>query len=204
MYIGNQRYHDAIASLERLYAANRDRDDVLGLLVRLYEQEQDYDNAIDALTRLEVIEGKSERLSYAKSQLYTEMGNKQAAIAEMKKLADEYPYDQNYRCLYANALYQNAQQKKAVALYEDILKAEPDNRNAQLAMLDHYINEKDSLRAAELTERALLNHNLTPQDRVAILRQVIGDSEHACSTCSTVCWICRRPMPTWHCSVPAI
>ena len=177
MYIGNQRYHDAIASLERLYAANRDRDDVLGALVRLYEQEQDFDNAIDALTRLEVIEGKSERLSYAKSQLYTEMGNKQAAIAEMKKLADEYPYDQNYRCLYANALYQNAQQKKAVALYEDILKAEPDNRNAQLAMLDHFINEKDSLRAAELTERALLNHNLTLQDRVAVLRQVISDSE---------------------------
>ena len=177
LYIGNHQFAEATEALERLYAANRDRDDVLGMLVQLYEQQQDYDNAIDALARLEVIEGKSERLSYAKSQLYTEMGNKQAAIAEMKKLADEYPNDQNYRGLYANTLYQNDQQKKALALYEDILTVEPDNRNAQLAMLDHYINNKDSVRAAELTERALLNKNLTQQDRVAILRQVISDNE---------------------------
>ena len=192
MYIGNHQYDKATAALERLYATNRDREDVLGMLVQLYEQQQDYDNAIDALARLEVVEGKSERLSFAKSQLYTAMGNKQAAIAEMKKLADEYPYDQNYRCLYANALYQNDQQKKAVTLYEDILQAEPDNRNAQLAMLDHYINANDSVHAAELTERALLNKNMTQQDRVAILRQVISDNERQGGDSTRVLQLFRR------------
>ena len=192
MYIGNRQYAEATEALERLYTTNRDREDVLGMLVQLYEQQQDYDKAIDALARLEVVEGKSERLSYAKSQLYTEMGNKQAAIAEMKKLADEYPYDQNYRCLYANALYQNDQQKKAVALYGDILQAEPDNRNAQLAMLDHYINANDSVHAAELTERALLNKNMTQQDRVAILRQVISDNERQGGDSTRVLQLFRR------------
>ena len=177
MFVGNHQYDDATQALERLYAANRDRDDVLGMLVQLYEQQADYDHAIDALSRLEVIEGKSERLSYAKSQLYTEMGNKKAAIAEMKALADQYPYDQNYRSLYANALYQNGQEKKAVALYEDILHHEPDNRNAMLAMLDHYRNVKDSVQSAAMMERALLNKNVTQDDRVMLLRQVIADSE---------------------------
>ncbi len=177
MFVGNHQYDDATQALERLYAANRDRDDVLGMLVQLYEQQADYDHAIDALSRLEVIEGKSERLSYAKSQLYTEMGNKKAAIAEMKALADQYPYDQNYRSLYANALYQNGQEKKAVALYEDILHHEPDNRNAMLAMLDHYRNVKDSVQSAAMMERALLNKNVTQDDRVVLLRQVIADSE---------------------------
>jgi tetratricopeptide (TPR) repeat protein len=177
MFVGNHQYEDATQALERLYAANRDRDDVLGMLVQLYEQQADYDHAIDALSRLEVIEGKSERLSYAKSQLYTEMGNKKAAIAEMKALADQYPYDQSYRSLYANALYQNGQEKKAVALYEDILRNEPDNRNATLAMLDHYRNVKDSVQAASMMERALLNKNVTQEDRIIILRQAISESE---------------------------
>ena len=191
-YMNQRDFKRATETLEQLYDKMHDRDDVLGMLVQLYEQQQDYDNAINALARLEVVEGKSERLSYAKSQLYTAMGNKQAAIAEMKKLADEYPYDQNYRCLYANALYQNDQQKKAVALYGDILQAEPDNRNAQLAMLDHYINANDSVHAAELTERALLNKNMTQQDRVAILRQVISDNERQGGDSTRVLQLFRR------------
>lgn len=177
IYVNRQQYEEATRTLERLYDVNRDRDDVLGMLVQLYEQQQDYEGAIRTLERLEIIEGKSERLSYAKSQLYTEKGDRAAAIAEMKRLADEYPYDQNYRTLYANTLYQNGQQKKAVALYQDILKNEPDNRNAMLAMLDHYIVEKDSVQAERLTEQVLKNRNMTTQDRVAVLRQVIGQNE---------------------------
>ena len=137
-YMNQRDFKRATETLEQLYDKMHDRDDVLGMLVQLYEQQQDYDNAIRTLSRLEMMEGKSERLSFAKSQLYTEKGDKKAAISEMKQLADQYPNDYNYRCMYANALYRNEQQQKAVALYESILKDEPDNRMAQLAMLAYY------------------------------------------------------------------
>ena len=163
--------------LERLYEKNTDREDVLGMLVQLYEQQQKYDDAIRSLSRLEVLEGKSERLSFAKSQLYTAKGDKKAAIAEMKTLADRYPNDYNYRCLYANALYQNGQQKKAVALYEDILKEEPDNRNAQLAMLAYCHEQNDSAGISSYIERILLNKNTSLQDKATLMRQVISESE---------------------------
>ena len=176
-YMGQRDFQQAAETLEKLYDKSRDRDDVLGMLVQLYEQQEAYDKAIDALSRLEVMEGKSERLSYAKSQLYTQKGDKKAAIAEMKLLADQYPNDNGYRCLYANTLYQNGQQKKAVALYEGILKEEPDNRMAQLAMLAYYHDEKDTLRQNQMTEQVLLNKNTTLQDRLALMRQVIAESE---------------------------
>lgn len=176
-YIAQRNYKEGAQMLERLYDKRRDRDDVLGMLVQLYEQQEDYDKAIDALTRLEVIEGKSERLSYAKSQLYTQKGNKKAAISEMKMLADQYPNDFSYRCMYANTLYQNGQKKKAVELYEEILKAEPDNRLAQLGMLTYYHELNDTLRQQTMTEQILLNKKMTLQDRVALMRQVISDSE---------------------------
>ncbi len=179
IYINQRQYVEGIHVLERLYAENRDRDDVLGILVQLYEQQQDYDHAISTLNRLETMEGKSERLSFAKSSLYTQKGDKKKAIAEMKKLADQYPNDYNYRCLYGNTLYVNGQKKKALAIYDDILKEDPDNRNAQMAMLSHYNEEHDSISAYKLIEQILLNKSTTTEDRVTLMRQVIGDSERS-------------------------
>jgi len=178
-YLNQRKYKDAIDVLERLCEKNHDRDDVLALLIQLYEQENDYDNAIRTLGKLETIEGKSERLSYAKSDLYTKKGDKKAAIAEMKTLADQYPNDNNYRCLYANTLYINGQKKKAVAIYDKVLKEEPDNRNAQMALVAYYNDQKDSANVNRMIERVLFNKNASTSDRVALMRQVIGESEEA-------------------------
>ena len=179
IYISQRQYADGIEMLERLYDKSRERDEVLGMLVQLYEQQHDYDKAIRTLNRLETIEGKSERLSFAKSSLFTQKGDKKAAISEMKKLADQYPHDNNYRCLYANTLYVNGQQKKALNIYQEILKDDPDNRNAQMAMLAHYNEQKDSAAANRLIEQILLNRKTTTEDRVTLMRQLIGESEQA-------------------------
>ena len=176
-YISRGKYSRAIDAMERLYSMNSDREDVLSMLVQLYEQQADYEGAVRTLSRLEILEGKSERLSVAKSELFTRKGDKKAAINEMKQLADQYPNDQNYRCLYANTLYMNGQQKKALAIYADVLKKEPDNRGAQMAMLSHFNEAGDSLQAHVWLERILLNKNATTEDRVMLLRQVIGESE---------------------------
>ena len=179
IYISQRQYAEGIDMLERLYEKSRDRDDVLGMLVQLYEQQQDYDKAIYTLNRLETHEGKTERLSIGKSGLYTQKGDKKAAISEMKQLADQYPNDNNYRCLYGNTLYVNGQKKKALAIFNQILKEDPDNRNALMAMLAHYNDQHDSLAAHRLIERILLNKSTSTEDRVTLMRQVIGESEQA-------------------------
>ena len=178
-YISQRQYAEAAEVLERLYDVNHSRTDVLGMLIQLYEQLEDYDHAIQALSRLEVAEGKSERLSYAKSQLYTQKGDKKSAISEMKQLADQYPNDLNYHGLYANTLYQNGQQKQAVQLYENILRQEPDNRSALMGLLAYYYEQKDSVKTEAYRERILLNKNSTQEDRVTLLRQLIGESEQS-------------------------
>ena len=176
-YIAQRQYAEAAEVLEQLYDVNHNRTDVLGLLIQLYEQLEDYDKAIQMLNKLEIAEGKSERLSYAKSQLYTRKGDKRAAIQEMKQLQEQYPNDLNYLCLYANALTMNDQQKQAVRIYEDVLSQEPDNRNALMGLMGYYYDQKDSVKTEQYRERILLNKNATQEDRVALLRQLIGDSE---------------------------
>ena len=176
-YINMRQYDKAAMVLERLYDKHHDRDDVLGILIELYEEQHDYEAAIKTLTKLETMEGKSERLSYAKSNFYTQLGDKKAAIAEMKTLADQYPNDQNYRGLYANTLFVNGQKKKALEIYNDILRIEPDNRNALMALLSYEKTEGDPDQVDALTERVLLCKNITSQDRVLLMRQEIGQSE---------------------------
>ena len=195
-YISRRQYDKAIDAMERLYGMNSEREDVLSLLVQLYEQQQNFEGAIQTLTRLETKEGKSERLSMAKSELYTRKGDKKAAINEMKHLADQYPNDQNYRCLYGTTLYMNGQQKKALAIYADVLKKEPDNRGAQMAMLSHFNETNDSVQAHIWLERMLMNKNSTTQDRVMLLRQVIGESEQNGGDSTQVLHLFRRVLNT--------
>ena len=191
-YISRRKYDQAIDVMERIYSKNRDREDVLSMLVQLYEQQKDYEGAIRTLSRLETLEGKSERLSMAKSELYTRKGDKKAAIREMKQLADQYPNDLNYRCLYGTTLYLNGQQKKALAIYNDVLKKDPDSRNAQMAMLSHYNEINDTVQARIWLERMLMNKNATTQDRVILLRQEIGESERSGGDSTRVLSLFRR------------
>ena len=158
-YITQREYDEAAATLERLYEKNSERDDILAVLVQLYEQTGNYDKAITTLTKIETAEGKSERLSVAKSELYTQMNDRKAAIREMKLLADQYPGDPNYRCLYANTLYNNGQEKQALAMYSEIMNEYPDNRNALMGLLSHYHQANDSVRVMQLFRQALQRPN---------------------------------------------
>ena len=191
-YINLHQYDKAAAVLENLYDKHRDRDDVLGVLIQLYEEQHEYESAIKTLTLLETVEGKSERLSYAKSNFYTQLGDKKAAIAEMKHLADQYPNDQNYRGLYANALFVNGQKKKALEIYDDILRIEPDNRNALMALLAYEKDEGDPDKADALTEKVLLSKNITSQDRILLMRQEIGQSEQEGGDSTRVLYLFRK------------
>ena len=175
--INVRQYDKACEVLERLYDSHHDREDILSLLTQLYEQQHDYEAAIRTLTKLETMEGKSERLSYAKSNFYTQLGNKKAAIAEMKTLADQYPNDLNYRGLYANTLFVNGQKQRALDIYHEMLKEEPENRNALMALYAYERDEGDSATADALLEKVLLSKNVTSQDRVLLMRQTIGQSE---------------------------
>lgn len=176
-YIANNHVDKATTVLERLVAKHTDRIDILEMLVQLYQQQADYDNTIKTLDRLETLEGKNERLSYAKSDIYSKMGNKKAAIEEMKKLAEQYPNDMNYRGMYADALLMNGQEKEAFGIYNDILKAEPDNYRAQISLRAYWKQKHMDAEADSITMQLLLNKNTGDDAKVYIMRQEIAENE---------------------------
>lgn len=176
-YINNQEYDKAIGVVEKLYAQDRSREELLEMLFELYQQTNDNEKAIETLNRMEAAEGKSERLSQAKAELFTKMGNKQAAIAEMQALAQQYPNDLNYKCMHADMLLRNDEEQQALKLYNEILSEEPDNTRAQVSLRSYYRVQGDAEKVDSVTERILLNHNTTTEQRLYLMRQLVADSE---------------------------
>ena len=177
LYIGSRQYEKATDAIEELYAHHKDRDDLLDMLFRLYQEQKRYDEAIRTLDLMESIGGKSERLSYSKSEIYTAMGNSKAAIGEMEALAKQYPNDLNYLGRYADMLLMNDQEKRAVEIYDRILKEEPNNVRAQASMLTYYRVQQDTAAVEQMTERILLNKNTTAAQKTYLLRQMISENE---------------------------
>lgn len=184
-YIRQQDYANAIAVIEGLYERNKDQEGLLEMLFQLYQQENDYAKAIRVLERMEQIDGKSERLSVAKSEIYTRMGNKKAAVAEIAALSKQYPNDLNYMVMYGETLMMNGQLKRALGIYDRVLKQEPDNNRVLLSLRTYHQALGHTEVADSLTKRVLLNRNATTEEKVRLLRQEIsaneavrGDSTH--------------------------
>ena len=176
-YIAHRDFEKAIGVMEQLYEQDKSREDLLEMLFELYQQTDNTEKAIEILNRLEAVEGKSERLSYAKSEIYTKQGNKEAAIAEMESLARQYPYDLNYKGMYADMLLRNDEEEQALQLYNEILAEEPDNTRAQVSLRSYYRVQGETEKVDSMTSRILLNKNTTNEQRIYIMRQIVADSE---------------------------
>lgn len=190
-YAVKSNFAEAASVIEQLYDRHRDREDLLEMLYRLYVRQDDYDNAIRILDKLETMEGKSERLTYAKCEMYNQQGNKVAALAEVKSLADRFPNDMTYLGLYADQLRKNGEDQQALDIYQHILQEEPENTLALYSLMSHYKSINDSVMADSLTRRLLFSKNTDSEDRVRFMRQIIIESERQSSDSSQVLGLFR-------------
>lgn len=177
LYINTGNYAKGTEAFERLYSHNRDRDDVLGVLIQLYRQLRNYDKMLDAINRLEQIDGESDQLSMMRMNAYELKGDEKGAYTTLKGLADSHPNDPNFRLMLGNWLMQHKRQAEAYAIYQDVLKAEPDNAMAQSSMYDYYnAVGKDSL-ANGMMDRLLLGKETPSETRMQFMRIAIQNNE---------------------------
>ena len=178
-YISKEKYGEAIGVVEKMYENDKSRQELLEMLYRLYYQEENYEKAIDVLERMELIDGKSERITLAKSAIFLQMDEKEKAISAVKELAEDHPYDLNYRTLYANTLLTNDQLEEAYTVLEHILNEEPTNVKAQQSLRNYFIRTGDDIAADSITKCILINQHTEIEDKIYILRQMILENESA-------------------------
>ena len=176
-YIRLLDFDNAIGVYEQLSENNPSRTDVLYVLINLYQRMHDNNRTLATLDRLETIEGNSEDITLSKMQVYSLMGDKKNEYRELRELARQHPNDYNYRVMMGNWLLQNDREKDALAEFNTVLKKEPDNIMAQMAMLDYYKKQGQDSLALKLTEQMLLNPNTEDDSKQTLMRQFISDCE---------------------------
>ena len=119
----------------------------LFLLATAHSKNGSYKKAIQVYNEIESKTGVSEELSVTKEYLYITMGNVDLAAAEIMKLIAAFPNEIRFLGMLAELYQANNLTEKSIAIYNDILKVEPKNSAANVALAEHYRINNNHLKA---------------------------------------------------------
>jgi tetratricopeptide (TPR) repeat protein len=117
----------------------------------------DYPAALKTIDHIEKIVGIKEAISRQKEEIYLAINKPQKAVEEIRKLCKAYPEDLNFKGLLADLLIATGKDKEAVALYEEILRKEPNNGYALFALADFYKSKGDKERYFEMVKKGMVS-----------------------------------------------
>ena len=170
-------YGEGAEMMEQMYEADKSRQDLLETLYMLYMRQEDYGKAIATLDKLEAVDGPTERTTLAKCRIYIEQDNADAAISEMRQLAEHYPNDPTYRTLYANTLLVADHFDESYNVLQQVLAEDAGNLRAQQVLRSYYIRQGDEAAADSVNHAILVNPKASIGDKVGQLRQITIENE---------------------------
>lgn len=144
------RLKDAIAVYETLTKRWPHNPDFFQQLAYLHVLNKDPKAGLKALDKLEQITGLTEQIADKKHIIYVGLGDDKKAAAELLRLANAYPHKPEYRRELAHFYEVMGDQANARRTYEDILRRNPDDAAAQLALLGKGKNNSDATYLASL------------------------------------------------------
>lgn len=168
--------------LEDLVRQNPGKVDFLEDLAFTYVQLGQDKKAIETLNLIERKLGINEQLSVQKQKLYQNLKNGDAAVEEIEKLINEFPYEIRYYAMLAELSLQNNLKPKALWAYSKIKELEPDNAYINISLSDFYLKSGDSLKAFEELKLGFANTKLEVDSKIQILlsyytvEQIFGDN----------------------------
>lgn len=176
-YYRNNELDKAAAVYESLARKNRGRTDLLQILLGIYDKQKAYDRMIDCLDRLEQIEGSGEDITLSKVSIYGLKGERKKALASLKQLVAEHPYDINYQVMMGNWLMQNGGESEALKIFTEALAKEPGNANVLSSMYDYYKSVGQNDLADNCLKSILDNPKTEDKTRLTMMKAFIQDNE---------------------------
>ncbi len=113
--------------------------------------------------------GINEDVIIQKEKIWLKLNKVDKAVLEVQKLIKYNPKETRYKLMLAELYLANNLSEKALNTYLDILKEEPTNGYAQLALADYYREKKDAQRSMEFLQLAFANPAINIDNKVRIL-----------------------------------
>ena len=176
-YLRNGENKKAIDTFESIYGKIGDKEKILQILLRLYEAESDFDNMISTLNRLELLEGTSEEITFAKMQVFDKIGDKKKVRNLLEELSAKNPNDLNYKVMLGNWMMTNGAPDAAMEEFKQVLRTEPDNISARISMLDYYKVKGKQGEYEEELEKLLVSDEVEEETRLSLINEIIQNNQ---------------------------
>jgi tetratricopeptide (TPR) repeat protein len=128
-----------------------------------------YKESVETLNLIEKKVGVSEEISIQKEKIYIKMGDVENAAKEVEALITAFPEELKYQVLLADLYLANDLNEKALSVYQDILKQDPDNPYANLSMYDYYTKKGEKEMASSALKKAFASQELNIDTKMKIL-----------------------------------
>jgi tetratricopeptide (TPR) repeat protein len=119
-----------------------------------------YKEAIDVYNMLEEKTGISEELIFQKQPLFIKLGKIEECVKDIEKLIQLYPAETRYIGLVGEVYMSNKMYDKAIDAFNRILKIEPNNADALLALAQAYRKTGNEKKHDELIQRVFNNKDI--------------------------------------------
>ena len=175
-----------IATWERIIQQHPDEEEYYYNLSNAYLMVDDIPGSIAALDRYEKRFGLSEPVSLQKQKLWAAVNRPDKARKELERLADAMPGDTRYGAIIAQSYMEEHNYDKALAYYNKVLAAAPDDENIHIALAECHIARKDYRQAFVHLRQGLHHPALDCKTRMTYLSEFLRDSlffEAAAESC---------------------
>ena len=155
------RYSDAVNVYEALVKRFPQTTEFYERLAYLCLKNEDPKRALKALDKWEALAGVSEEIAFKRHVIYVGLGDLKKAAAEYKKLSDAFPNEIKYRRELAQYYDEIGDKVNARMTYEEILRRDPNDPSARMALA----GEKNNTDASKLAAmRPLFDDPKVPID----------------------------------------
>ncbi len=169
IYQAQGNYTEAGKYIDELITAEPDN-------IEYYEDEglndiynNDYKSAIKSYDILEEKMGINEDISVQKEKIYIMMGKPEKAVEEIKKLTVAFPEEPRYLEMLAELYMTTGMDEDALAVYDQILKIDPEDPYINISLSDYYRKKGDREKSFEYLKAGFANPKLDIDTKVSIL-----------------------------------
>ncbi|NVK66914.1 MAG: tetratricopeptide repeat protein [Flavobacteriales bacterium] len=172
MYLNQKDYPNAIKNFDKLVKKEPGNIDWLYGSAQASMESGNLEKCMEAMSKIEDQLGPNPQVSLQKYSIYMEAGKNEEALKELIKAREIFPDEPSIIGTTVDYYYQTGQPDKAANMLEELVKADPNNGRAHLALADVYRKEGNEEQAFESLKKAFESEDVDIDTKMGVLIRV--------------------------------
>ncbi|MEX0778910.1 MAG: tetratricopeptide repeat protein [Balneolales bacterium] len=164
----------ALSQLDAILEFNPNDLDILFLIASVQSNQGRYQESNETYGRILQIRGTDRSVHYQRFQNFTNLGNSQAAIAELEQIRKISPGNLNTLHTLSQFYLENAQPEQAKQVLEDALERNPRDPETLISLSDIYINEGDWESGGEILNTIVADTLVSAENKVELVQYMLS------------------------------